>query len=131
MKKLLLGILFLCAPSFADLICARIDASVNNLATTFSTSASSLILSGVRQARGLLVDNRIASEIAVNCSSSSTVAPSNSASGTLFVAGAVSSVPTQWHIIGEGVTLSGNCYVRTNTGSPVSSGIYQICLIGN
>lgn len=121
---LTVGLLMFSSNCFADVACVRIDTSVNTIPTTYSTASTSLVLQGVRQARTMVVDNRQASEVAVNCSAGPNTAPSNTGSNVVYVAGS-----TAWVL--DAVNLSGYCYVRSNSGSAITSGIVQICLEGN
>jgi hypothetical protein len=123
MRILALFLALLAVPVFADVACVRVDTSVTNLPTTFSTSAASLVIQGVRNARGFLVDNRIGSELAINCSSSATTAPASTGSNVFYVNGS-----NAWVI--DNSYSTGNCYVRSNTGSVITTGVFQICIIG-
>lgn len=124
MKKLIFVLLLLASPAFANLFCVRVNAASNNIPTAFSTGAASLVLQGVRQPTAVFVENRTTSEIAINCSASATSAPAATGSNVLYV-----NASNAWAI--DSTYLTGNCYIESNTGSAITTGVVQICLSGS
>lgn len=108
--------------SEAAIYSVRVDASVNNIPTAFSTAAGSKVIQGVPNVRSILIDNRSSSEIAVNCQSGSTTAPTTQ-TANIYVAGT-----TQVAI--DNAYLNTTCYIRSMTGGAISSGTVAIMLVG-
>lgn len=125
MKKLILLLSILGSLySYADIYTVRIDASVHNIPAAFNLTSSSLVLQNARNARSVFVDNRTtSSEVAVNCSGSPTIIPSDAGINNIYVAGGEA-----WAI--DSGYISGNCFIRSMTGDAIESGIIVITIVG-
>mgnify|MGYP003479587449 FL=1 len=120
---LILILALFCVQSFAGVVSVKIDASATNVPTTYSTASTSRVLVTTQRGVGLLVDNRSASPIAVNCAHFNTsTAPSSDITTVrtnLFVPGNAS--------LGvDNVGFSTQCFLRSDSGSAITSGIIVI-----
>ncbi len=123
--SLVLGFLFMLAivpMAKANVYTVRIDASATNIPTSFSTASTSKVLAGVRSMVSILIDNRSATEVAVNCSAGPTTAPSDSTNNNIYVA-----TLQRWAI--DNANLSGTCYIRS-MGSAITTGVVVITVTG-
>lgn len=119
--------LFLLIPAIihAEPWSARINTATAGsvVGLSYSTAASSLVLTGIRGGRTIMVDNRQTSvPIAVNCSASASTAPASTSSKNLYVnAGGTLTTPV--------FSMGNACFLRAdpNDGaSVISSGIITI-----
>lgn len=94
----------------------RLDSSSTNIATSFSNSVK-ISLASLDKISTIVVDNRTATEIAVNCTSNSS-APSDNDLSNFYVNASQA-------IALDHVFLGTNCYLRS-MGSTISSGIVNI-----
>jgi hypothetical protein len=125
-----LPILFLFLSSVCQAIpyTVRIDASVKNIGTSFA-SYGQLYGVSIRNPQSIFIDNRTtSSEIAVNCATAG-VQPNDNGLGTdgidhnFYVAGSEA-----WAFSTPSITS--NCWVRSMTGSTLSSGVFVIIVTG-
>lgn len=106
----------------------RVDASSTNIPTTFSTASTSRILQNIPFANSAFIDNtQIAGELVVNCQASNTVAPSNSSQQNLFIQANQAWVVDHPYFNGNGPA---SCFIRSNTGSAITTGIFVLTLTG-
>ena len=122
-KYLLCALFIFSKLSYGAITLVRVDASTSNIPTSFSSGATSQVITGVLRVRSVLIDNRSSSEIAINCSTGATVVPADTANTNMYVAG------TSQIAIDDALT-GGTCYIRSMTGSPISTGTLVIMLVG-
>ena len=132
MRATILFLLMFSSVVFANTFSVRIDASVSNIGTSFNGTYPQLAITLPRNPQSVFVDNRsTGSEIAVNCASVSGVPADNgvwvdqglSLDDNIYVAGGEA-----WSISAPGIT--NKCYVRSMTGSTLTSGIYVLTITG-
>lgn len=112
-----------CFPARAAIFSVRVNAASTNIPTAFSTSSASRVLTGVRNLRAILIDNRTSSEIAINCQATSAAAPSDTAFTNMYVAGTS-------QIAIDDAFLNDTCYIRSMTGSAITTGTFVIMAVG-
>lgn len=105
----------------ADVYTVRINSATTNIPTAFGQGSNSLVLQNIRNMRGVYIENRTAGEIAVNCSTSSGKTPSSQQDIYVNAASA-------WSIGDAG--LGNACYIRSNTGSAITSAVVVITAVG-
>lgn len=105
-------------PAFADIYTARIDAS-----STTITTAPMLVpgLTSLRSIKTILVKNRSAGEVAVNCSTSSARTP-------VALHNIYADTTEGWAI--DAANLGNACFINSNTGSDLTLGIVVITVVG-
>lgn len=130
MKLIVMALIVLAGQyAVANVFSKRIDLSVNNLGTSFTSSFPQKVISGVRNPSAVFINNRTtSSEVALNCSTDSTV-PNNSGIGAdgfdhnIYVNGGET-----YSFSAPGVTSA--CYLRSMTGAPLTSGIIVLNVTG-
>lgn len=123
MRILFAVVFFFCVSANAVVTSVRIISSATNIPTSFGTGSDSLVLSAVRNAKTILIDNRGTGEIAVNCHAQSSSAPSNSSAQNIYVAGS-SAVSI------DNAFPNGACFIRSMTGSAITTGTVVIMVVG-
>lgn len=123
MRTLLLSLLF-CVPVFAKVTSARIDTSSTNLTTHYNGTNGLVVMAPMSVINSVMIDNRSASEIVVNCSTSLyTGAPSDSSLFNVYV-----NANEAW-VFPDDSRFGSACYVRSFSGT-ISSGIVVISAVG-
>lgn len=119
MKRIFLAFLLLCGVSHAGVIQSfKVDTSSTNLATTYSTAAQSLVVSGVYYSRYLCVFNGAQVTIAVNMESQSgTSAPTSPGTHNAYIA------PNVLRCFDTRPEQGLYVYLRSDSGSTISTGI--------
>lgn len=121
LRAFCLTVLF-CLPVQAGIYSVKVDAAAVNIPSAFAATSDSKVISGVKNIRGIVIDNQITSAIVVNCTYSGAGAPSAGATGNIYVAAsnamAIDNVP-----------LGTQCFIRTDTGSSLGAGLVNIMLL--
>lgn len=127
MKSVLLFLL-VAVPAYAQVFTARIDASSTNIPTSYAGSHGAVVFPGgnPKVIDALMIDGTgLASEVNVDCNTTANVAPADADGHVVDVqAGLTWALP-------DFTGLGNACYVRSLTGSAISTGILIITVIGN
>lgn len=115
-------VLFSMQRAEAAVFSVRVDASSAAIPQAFSTSSASKVISGVPNVRTIIVDNRTEGEVAINCGSGANTAPTSN-TANIYVGG-------NSQVAIDNAYLNTTCYVKSMTGSNISSGILVLMLIG-
>lgn len=101
----------------------RVNSASDTIPTSFSTAAGSLVLSGIALARGLIIVNETNSRIAINYKTGSTTgAPSSGQSNVdAYCPAAPSGTFSSVSI--DNVDVSSTIYIKSDTGSTITSGL--------
>lgn len=116
-------ILLVSFPLFAKQSSARIDTSSTNITVNFNGTNGFVPLASMQQIQVLQVDNRTATEIAVNCSTVSGTAPSDTSTNNVYI-----NAGQTWST-GYGELMASACYVRSMSGT-ISSGVIVVSVGG-
>lgn len=97
----------------------KIDASVNNIPTSFGSGAGSLILQNISNAKHIRVSNRTQGQIAIHYRGKTT--PS---SPLIYIAAA----PASGEVIEfyDDIEVGPNVYIRSDTGSAITTGVVTV-----
>lgn len=120
MHRLTLLFIFLSSLSFARPHSQRIDSSSTNIPTSYTSASTSKMtnLTGIRNPQTICIDNRSATEVAVNCSVATNTVPSDTSANNIYVNA------TNAACI-DNAQLNADCYIRS-MGSAISSGIVVV-----
>lgn len=108
----------------ADVFSAKVNAASANIPTSYSTGAASLILTGIRSFRTLIVDNRTTHAVTLNCSVGVATAPSDDSNKNIYVNGS-SMIAIDAGNFGNG------CFIRSDTGSAITTGVVTVMAFGS
>jgi hypothetical protein len=106
-------------PAFADVYTVRLDASDVTITGSFRVIDG---LDSIRNIRAILVKNRNADEVAINCSTSSGKTPSNT--HNIYV-----DATETWAI--DDASLGNACFIKSQSGDDIDTGIVVITVVGS
>ena len=105
--------------------CKRIDTSSTNITTAFSGyGAISFGGNTIKRITGVDFVNFSAKEVAVNCSASSTTAPSDTSAYNLYAN------PNFGFGTNVNAVQGKYCFIRSMAGSDITTGIVIVCVTG-
>lgn len=121
--RILFLALLLTIPAFAKVTSARIDTSSTNITIHFNGTNGLVPLASMQVIKSAMIDNRSASEIVVNCSTTSGTVPSDSSQYNVYIA-----ANEAW-VFPDDSLFASACYIRSFSGT-ISSGIIVISAVG-
>jgi len=115
--------LMLAMPAFGQVFSVRVDASINNIPTSYS-GTNGQVLTGMTQIVSVLIDNRSGSEVAMNCTGGTSLpVPADSSIHNVYA-----NTLETWAIDNSN---GGNiCYLRSMSGTAITTGIVVITATG-
>lgn len=103
----------------------RIGASVTNIPTTFSRNEGSLVISEFVKPTLLIADNRTSTEIELNCAHKGAADVPTASEGKSYW------VNANITLVLDNPRIKGDCYIRSASGSAISSGTFIITVDGD